>query len=73
VADPHRVCGEILAFLDLAFTPEVERMLETWRVRDAHAAPEGQEPREFRSNAGNWQKLFSAEDLAVADATFAPY
>jgi hypothetical protein len=48
-------------------------MLETWRVRDAHAAPEGQEPREFRSNAGNWQKLFSAEDLAVADATFAPY
>jgi hypothetical protein len=73
VADPRRVCGEILAFLDLAFTPEVERALETWGVRDAHAAPEGQEPRDFRSNTGNWQKLFSAEDLAVADATFAPY
>jgi len=73
VADPHRVCGEILAFLDLALTPEVERALETWRVRDAHAAPEGQEPRDFRNNTGNWQKLFSAEDLAVADATFAPY
>jgi hypothetical protein len=73
IQNPRLVCEEILSFLRLDFTPEVEKALEVWTVRDAHTAPDKQKPRDFRENYGKWRKIFSSKELVLASKMFSPY
>lgn len=73
VKDPKTTFLKILEFLRLPWSSEMENALRIWVERDAHVAPDIQQPYDFSTNTEKWRQVFSSEDVAFAADIFEPY